>query len=61
MMYKFPIAHNVCFIPDHTHKLTSLAEAEKHSEGDRIIRGLCALLLGACLSYHDGTNTQYTK
>jgi hypothetical protein len=40
---------------------TSLVEEVKHTEGERIIRGLSAMVLGVCLVYHDGSNTQYTK
>ena len=36
-------------------------EQNTDKEGDKLVRGLCATLLGICIAYHDGSTASYTK
>ena len=42
-------------------QLSAQVEQNTDKEGDKLVRGLCALLLGICIAYHDGSSASYTK
>lgn len=42
-------------------QLSAQVEQNTDKEGDKLVRGLCALLLGTCIAYHDGSSASYTK
>ncbi|XP_065910290.1 general vesicular transport factor p115-like [Dysidea avara] len=41
--------------------LSGQVEENTDKEGDKLVRGLCAMLLGICIAYHDGSTADYTK
>ena len=45
----------------HLPQLSGQVEENSDKEGDKLVRGLCAMLLGICIAYHDGTTADYTK
>lgn len=42
-------------------QLSGQVEQNTDKEGDKLVRGLCAMLLGICIAYHDGSTASYTK
>ena len=50
------------FLNDSSHVLFLTGQLEQHytTELEQLVRELCAMLLGICLAYHDGSSTAYT-
>ena len=50
------------FLNDSSHILYLTGQLEQHytTEMEQLVRELCAVLLGICLAFHDGSSTTYT-